>query len=292
MADDTYTYHIHQSVISHKSHAFTRLISEDRTKKLELLKHLLNYSSQPLVICGPEGIGKSTLLRVLQEKTIAKWSYCMIVNPADLSFEKLQESIMQAINQSHTNKQSQSFSALLEQLNQKQKKLILMIDNAGFLIPGLINQIITLAKQHSAVRVIFALSHHELELKNSTDTTINEASLIEIPVLSELQCADFLYLLAAAPQTQLTINDINDKLISAVYQETQGIPGLIVAKFPKNDDQQQQNIKSLKLLILALMTLIVFALCTQWFSNSTYNIKRIAIKEELDTNMTKNGLLD
>lgn len=291
MADDTYTYHINQSVISYKNNIFTRLISEDRTKKLELLKHLLNNSSQPLVICGPEGIGKSTLLKVLQEQTMAKWSYCSIVSPADLSFEKLQQSIMQAINQSSTNKQNQSFLDLFQQLNRQHKKLILMIDDAGFLVPGLIDQIITLAKQYSALRVIFVLDHHELELKNGTDTAINEANLIEIPVLSEAQCTDFLYQIASTRQSALTVNDINDALISAVYQETQGIPGLIVTKFPRNDDDQN-NTKSLKLLILAIMTLIFLALCTQWFSNSNYNIKRIAVKEEVDTTIIKTNLFE
>ena len=291
MADDTYTYHINQSVISYKNNIFTRLISEDRTKKLELLKHLLNNSSQPLVICGPEGIGKSTLLKVLQEQTMAKWSYCTLVSPADLSFEKLQQSIMQAINQSSTNKQNQSFLHLFQQLNRQHKKLILMIDDAGFLVPGLIDQIITLAKQYSALRVIFVLNHHELELKNRTDTAINEANLIEIPVLSEAQCTDFLYQIASTPQSAITVNDINDELISAVYQETQGIPGLIVTKFPRNDDDQN-NTKSLKLLILAIMTLIFLALCTQWFSNSNYNIKRIAVKEEFDTTIIKTNLFE
>ncbi len=291
MADDTYTYHINQSVISYKNNIFTRLISEDRTKKLELLKHLLNNSIQPLVICGPEGIGKSTLLKVLQEQTMAKWSYCSLVSPADLSFEKLQQSIMQAINQSSTNKQNQSFLDLFQQLNRQHKKLILMIDDAGFLVPGLIDQIITLAKQYSALRVIFVLDHHELELKNGTDTAINEANLIEIPVLSEAQCTDFLYQIASTRQSALTVNDINDALISAVYQETQGIPGLIVTKFPRNDDDQN-NTKSLKLLILAIMTLIFLALCTQWFSNSNYNIKRIAVKEEVDTTIIKTNLFE
>jgi DamX protein len=291
MADDTYTYHTNQSVISYKNNTFTRLISEDRTKKLELLKHLLNNSSQPLVICGPEGIGKSTLLKVLQEQTMAKWSYCTIVSPADLSFEKLQQSIMQAINQSSTNKQNQSFSDLFQQLNRQHKKLILIIDNAGFLMPGIINQIITLAKQYSALRVIFVLNHHELELKNSSDTTIDDANLIEIPALSEAQCTEFLYQIASTPQSTITVNDINDALISAVYQETQGIPGLIVTKFPRNDNDEN-NAKSLKLLILAIMTLIVLALCTQWFSNSNYNIKRIAVTEEIDTAINKTKLLE
>jgi DamX protein len=290
MADDTYSYHINQSVISHKNDTFTRLISEDRTKKLELLKHLLDHSSHPLVICGPEGIGKSLLLKVLQERTMAKWTYCTVENPADLSFEKLQLLIMQAINQNSTNRQSPNSSALLQQLNRQHIKLILMIDDAGFLIPGLINQIIMLAKQNPALRVIFVLSHHELELKNSSDTTINEASLIEIPALSELQCSQFLYQIASAPQSTFNINDINDAFISAIYQETQGIPGLIVSKFPKNNNDQ--NIKSLKLLILAVITLIIFALCTEWYSNSNYNINRIAVKEGIDAANNKSSLIE
>ena len=291
MADDTYTYHINQSVISYKNNIFTRLISEDRTKKLELLKHLLNNSSQPLVICGPEGIGKSTLLKVLQEQTMAKWSYCTLVSPADLSFEKLQQSIMQAINQSSTNKQNQSFLDIFQQLNRQHKKLILMIDDAGFLIPGLINQIIRLAKQYSALRVILVLTHHELELKNNSDTTINEASIIEIPPLSELECTEFLYLIATTPQSELTVNDINDDLISTVYQETQGIPGRIVAKFPGNDDDKN-NTKALKLLIIAVIVLIGLALGTQWLSHSNYNIKRIAVTEELDKTLNKSYFID
>jgi len=291
MADDTYSYHLNQSVISHKNDTFTRLISEDRTKKLELLKHLLDHSSHPLVICGPEGIGKSLLLKVLQERPMAKWSYCTVANPADLSFEKLQLFIMQAINQNSTNRQSSSFSDLLQQLNRQHKKLILMIDEAGFLIPGLINQIIMLAKQYSALRVIFVLTHHELELKNSSDTTINEASLIEIPALSELQCTQFLYQMASAPQSTFTINDINDHFISAIYQETQGIPGLIASKFPKNNNVQN-NIKSLKQLILAVITLIILALCTQWYSNSNYNINRIAVKEGIDAAINKSSLIE
>jgi len=291
MADDTYSYHINQSVISHKNYTFTRLISEDRTKKFELLKHLLNHSHQPLVIFGPEGIGKSMLLKVLQEQTMANWRYCNITNPADLSFEKLQQSIIQAINPSLTNKQSPSFSTLFQQLNRQHKKLILMIDDAGFLIPGLINQIIALAKQYSELRVILVLTHHELELKNSSDTTINEASLIEIPPLSKLECTEFLYLIATTPQSELTVNDINDDLISTVYQETQGIPGRIVAKFPGNDDDKN-NTKALKLLIIAVIVLIGLALGTQWLSHSNYNIKRITVTEEFDTTLNKSYFID
>ncbi len=291
MVDDTYTYHINQPVISQKNNNFTRLISEERTKTLELLKHLLNHSGQPLVICGPEGIGKSTLLKVLQEQTIAKWSFCMIVSSADLNFEKLQLSIMQAINQSHSNKQSQSLSNLFQQLKNQHKNLILLFDDAGTLAPGLINQTIALAKQHSALRLVFALTHQELELRNSSDTTINEGNFIEIPALTEQQCADFLYQIAYIPQTQLTVKNINDELITTIYQETQGIPGQMIAKFPTIDDYKN-NTNTLKALVVAVMVLIVLAFFTQWFSNSNYNTKRLSVTEELKLTNTKTGLLE
>ena len=291
MADDTYRYHINQSVISHKSHAFTKLISVDRSKQLELLKHLLNHSHQPLVVCGPEGIGKSTLLKVLQEQTMANWSYCMIANPADLNFEKLQQAIIQEINPNIINKQSQSLTTVFQQLNRQHKKLILMIDDAGCLMPGLINQILVLAKEYALLRVIFVLSHQELELKSLSDTAINEANLIEIPALSEPQCTEFLHLIASDPQTALTANDINDELIAAIYQETHGVPGQIVAKYPRHDNDPN-NTKSLKTLVLAVLVLIFLALCTQWFSHSNYNMKRMVLTEELNTTLSKIGLLE
>jgi len=291
MVGNANTYHINRLDISDKNNTSTKLISEDRNKTLELLRHLLSYSNQPLVICGQDGIGKSTLLKTLQEQTMAKWSYCMITSPADLNFEKLQQAIIQEINPNIKNKHSQSVSSVFQQLDRQHKKLILMIDDAGLLIPGLINQILTLAKEYSLLRVIFVLSHHELDLKSTSDAAINEASLIEIPALSEAQCTEFLYQIATDPQTVITINDINDELISIVYEETQGIPGQILAKFPRTDSDLNHT-KSLKTLVFAVLVLIILALCTQWFSNSSYNIKRIALAKDLDATITEPSLLE
>ena len=291
MADDTYTYQLNHSFISHKSNTFTKLISEERTKKLDLLKHLLIHSSQALVICGPKGIGKTTLLKILQEQTMDKWNYCMIINPADLSFENLEQSILQASKPPITNKHSRSFSDLFQQRIRQHKKLILMIDDAEFLLPGLINQILALAKQYPPLRVIFVLTHHVLESKSISDTAINEAILIEIPALSELQCTEFIYQIASDPQTTITVNDINNELISTIYEETQGIPGQIAAKFPRNYSDKN-NTKSLKTLVLAVIVLMMLALFTQWLSNSNYNIKRMALTKELDTTIIKTGLLE
>ncbi len=77
--NDTFTYHVKKPLIDQKSRAVHSLISQERTRKLELLIHLISNSRQALVVCGPEGIGKSTLLKVLQERKVESWLYCPVV---------------------------------------------------------------------------------------------------------------------------------------------------------------------------------------------------------------------
>ncbi len=49
-----------------KNKVLQSLITQEITQKLDLVLHLLTNSKKELIICGPEGIGKSTLLTLLQ----------------------------------------------------------------------------------------------------------------------------------------------------------------------------------------------------------------------------------
>ncbi len=102
--NDTFTYHVKKPLIDQKSRVIHSLITQERTRKLELLIHLISNSRQALVVCGPEGIGKSTLLKILQERKVESWLYCLVQGNADLSFEKIQEQIAQAIKQDFLNR--------------------------------------------------------------------------------------------------------------------------------------------------------------------------------------------
>jgi DamX protein len=269
---DTFTYHGKMPLIDQKSRDFHSLITQERTQQLELLIHLISNSKQALVICGPEGIGKSTLLKVLQERKTEPWLYCLVQGNTDLSFDKIQEQTAQVIKQKKPDQQVQVLSGVFRLVESQSKKIVLMIDEAGHLAPGLINTIIEYAAKNPVLRVIFVLTHDDLYVKNTSDSAIDSCHLIEIPPLSEKQCDEFLQYLATKPRSQVTFNEFSDGMIEAVYRETQGIPGRIVAELPNLEGAKQSD-NSLWILVTAVAGLVALALVIQWFSGSEYNIK-------------------
>ena len=269
---DTFTYHVKKPFIDQKSRAVRSLITEERTRKLELLIHLISNSRHALVVCGPEGIGKSTLLNVLQERKIESLFYCLVQGHANLSFEKIQEKTAQVIEQDKPDQQIQTLSGVFRLVESQHKKIVLMIDEAGSLAPGLINKIIEYAADHPVLRIIFVLTHDDLYVKNTSDSAIDDCHLIEIPPLSEKQCGEFLHYLATQPRSQVVLNEISDSIIEAVYHETHGIPGRIIAELPALEGAKQSD-NSLWILVAAVAGLVALALGIQWFSASEYNIK-------------------
>ena len=272
--NDTFMYHVTKPSIDQKNRSVPSLITRERTRKLELLIHLISNSGQAVVVCGPEGIGKSTLLKVVQERKVESWIYCLVQGNADLSFEKVLEQIAKVIKQNQPDKPVQTLSGAFRLVESQQKKLVLMIDEAGLLAPALINKIIEYAAKNPVLRVIFVLTHDDLDVKNRSDSAIDDCHLIEIPPLSEKQCGEFLQHLATKPRSQVTFNEISDSLVEDVYRKTQGIPGRIVAELPGFEGAKQSD-NSLWILVAAVAGLIVLALGVQWFSASDYNIRLI-----------------
>ena len=270
--NDIPVYQAKRSLIKQKSRAFNVLITQERIQKLELLLHLISNSRQAVVICGSEGIGKSTMLKVLQERKIDAWLYCHVQGNQHLSFEKIQDQTARAIKQDKKHQQVQSLSGALRLLESQHKIVVLMIDDAGHLAPGLINSIIDYVAEHPVLRVIFVLTHDELDLKNSSDSAIDDCHLIEIPPLSQKQCGEYLQHLATKTRSQIAFNEISDDMIEALYQQTQGIPSRIIAKLPALKNNARRD-NSLRILVAAVVGLVVLALGTQWFSASEYNIK-------------------
>ena len=270
--NDTFTYHVKKPLIDQKNRVFHSLITLERTRELELLIHLIANSRQALIVCGPEGIGKSTLLKVLQDRKIESWLYSLVQGNADLSFEKIQEQTALAIKQYNPDKQVQALSGAFSLVESQHKKIVLMIEEAGHLAPGLINTIIEYTVENPVLRVIFVLTHDDLFVKNRSDSAIDDCHLIEIPPLSKKQCGEFLQYLATKPRSQIAFNELSDGMIEAVYRETQGIPGRIIAALPGLEDTKQGD-NSLWILVAAVAGLVVLALGIQWFSASQYNIK-------------------
>ncbi len=224
-------------VIYHSSHAdnrqsldnIHRLVTLERSQKLDLLIHLINNLSQSLVVCGPEGIGKTTLLNVLQEHKQDHWRLFWTEGSGQLSFESLTEQCQRELS----DVDGASLAEKLSQLDQRQQKLVWIVDNAGSLVPGLISALIQFAKPYDCLRLIFALTHDELHLKNSSDPEISECHLIEIPPLSQQHYTAFLQNLSAGQSAMISFNAINDGLVENLYRKTHGIPGKIIEELPR-----------------------------------------------------------
>ena len=215
--NDTYMYHVKKPLIDQKSKTVHSLITQERTRKLELLIHLISNSRHALVVCGPQGIGKSTLLKVLQEHKVESWLYCLLQGNKDLSIEKIQNQTAHVIKQKFPNQQIQTLTDVLQLVERQHKKVVLMIDEAGHLAPGLINAIIEYAVKNPVLRVIFVLTHDELYEKNSSDNSIDHCHLIEVPPLSEKQCGEFLQNLATKSRSPVTFDKISDDMIETVF---------------------------------------------------------------------------
>ncbi|MDO9103636.1 MAG: SPOR domain-containing protein [Methylovulum sp.] len=283
---DTFTYSM-KKLGSGQSHAIDHsLITQERKQKLELLIHLISNLTQTLVICGPQGIGKTTLLHVLHERKIDSWLYCLVQGSADLSFEAIQERVNLAVKPDKQSGKSQDFS----QSANNNKKIVLLIDNAGALVPGLITAIIQYAWTNPLLRVVFVLTHDELHVKNSTDQIVDDCHFVEIPPLSEKQCGDFLQQLSTKPWARLSLNTINDSMIRNVYRHTHGIPGRIIAELP-GLAKGQKSINSLWLLSAAVAGLVVIALGIQWYSadkkNKAVEDGPVVLEQEVGTAQTQ-----
>ena len=71
-------------------------------------------------------------------------------------------------------------SADLSLLERGHKNILLIIDEAGQLTAGVMDELINYAAQHSFLKLIFVLTHDELDLKNDTEVALPDCHVIEI----------------------------------------------------------------------------------------------------------------
>ena len=216
--------------------AIKSLITAERAQKFELLIHLIINFNRPLIVNGPTGIGKSTLLTVLREQRPVEGHYCFMAGDHQLNFAAIQERLRSFLETEQPACKGFSLDDAIALLERKKLKLILMIDNAGELIPGLIDTLSEYALANPALRVIFSLTQDELYIKSRSDRSVEDCHFIELLPLSEKQCRDFLQNLSGKPDAPISFNAVSDNMVEYVYRETHGIPGQIVAQLPRLSD--------------------------------------------------------
>jgi DamX protein len=212
--------------------AIQSLISLERSQKLDLLIHLISNLSQSLVLCGPAGIGKTKLLDIIQERKVDSWHICRIKATQELSFEAVCHLIVASIKQDYAELKHYDLAEMLDHFEQNKLKLVVVIDDAGELVPGLITTLCQYALANPVLRIVFVLTQDELYIKKSSDKAIDDCHFIELPPLTEKQCGEFLQNLSGKPDAIVSFNAISPALVEKIYQETHGIPGKIMAILP------------------------------------------------------------
>ncbi|HEY8096770.1 MAG TPA: SPOR domain-containing protein [Methylobacter sp.] len=143
----------------------------------------------------------------------------------------------------------------------------MIVDNAGELVPGLISAIIQYAAANPVLRVVFALTHDELQVKRGSDRAVDDCHIVEIPPLSEKQCGDFLQDLSTKPYANLSFKAIGENMIAHIYRDTHGVPGRIIAEVSGLSGAKPGG-KLKWVLILAVAAAIAIAVGVQWLASS------------------------
>lgn len=234
--NDNLTYK--KRVIGGANQAERTLITLERSQKLDLLIHLLTNLRQALVVCGPEGIGKSTLLKTLQEQRKDQWQICRLPGSSALSFEAIVNHLSRFLNLSNS---SIGFDLSSLRAYCEKQKVVLIVDDAGQLVPGLIGELTDFSGSLSGLRLVFSMTYDEFHIKSATDKALEDCHFIELPPLNQKQCGEYLQNLSAQPGAQLSFNAITESLVANLYRQTNGIPGRILAEVPKLNQYQSQR---------------------------------------------------
>ena len=139
--------------------------------KQDLLLHLLANLPQSILLLGTQGTGKTALLRQIQGRMHDNWRVCALQGSANLSFERVIEEMAISLPRSASTagNSEERLDEQLRQLGQLPGRLVLLLDDAGLLIPGLLAAICQFVRLHPEIRLVFALRPEELAAKSATD---------------------------------------------------------------------------------------------------------------------------
>ena len=240
----TYSYRSRPAALLKAKPAERMLLTLERSQKLDLLIHLLANLHKSLILTGPRGIGKTTLLNALKDSHQSIWPICILQGSASLSFEAVINQLSRFLEL--TGARSGFDLSLLRNYCEKQK-VVLVIDDADLLLPGLINELMDFADSLRNLRLVCAMNYDEFKSKPGFEKSIQTDAwhFIELPPLNQPQCLEFLQNLSAQPGALISFNSINEPLVATLYRQTQGIPGLLIAELPKLNQYQRRQYRRL-----------------------------------------------
>ncbi len=238
MADnDLFSTALNHSSFDNEGLDFLPLITKERTQKFDLLLHLIPNLKQHLIVSGASGIGKTLLLDMIYDIDSEAWQCCFVQGSDELSFETIEAQLIKTMRRN----KYESLDRAFQDFQDKHKKIVLIIDDAGLLVSGLITTLIDYATNQLALKLIFSLTPEARQNHLKTDRVLENCYLLEIPPLSKNQCAYFLRHLAAKPRTYHSSQILDEKLLDKIYRETQGIPAHLISYFTKLSREKQND---------------------------------------------------
>ena len=209
-------------------------LSTERAEKYDLLLHLLENLQQPLILVGPEGIGKTTFLQKLQGDKADDWQICYVQCNAKISTKNINETLLENLSRQSDLGSDATLANVLASYESRNVKVVLLIDDAALLKPSLVAELCQFAAVSKILRIVFSLISGQVEKLNATSDAIDGCYFIEIPTLSKWQCAKYLQNLSVNPANQIDIKRISPDLVGKVHVDTAGVPGKVLTYFTKN----------------------------------------------------------
>ena len=221
-------------------------------QKLDLLFHLVSSKQNVLILRGKSGVGKTTILSMLSTKQFDSSDIFLLKATRQHTLEIIQNELVQSVGE--IDQQEQSLGYSLEAYAQRDRHVVLLIDNAAQLVAGLTSALVDYAYQYSALQLVFAYAPEEYSAVNNLEDIANKCHFIDLPELNYAQCEKFIRQVICYEKSQYRQKDIDDSLVALIYRKTQGNPRKII-RFIKKEKRDFSNKYFLAIISTMLMGL-------------------------------------
>jgi DamX protein len=242
------------------------LLSPARKQKFELLTSLIKTQQQSLIVCGPGGIGKTTILKRLAKSNNTRQLWNYVECDVSLRFSMLITHLSSVLSLSKERSSKNTLSKIAQKLAGQLRKIansghtvVLVLDDAGNLQAGVLTKFLAFARQCQGLQVIMAMTPDDLFIKRSTDNAIDDCYVVEIPPLTKQESEKFTLNFLQENQQRLDLETISEDFTDEIYRKSQGNPGIILQGISKMGDQSHSlpgEHKNSRLLWLALLGFI------------------------------------
>ncbi|QSA96195.1 ATP-binding protein [Methylococcus sp. EFPC2] len=154
--------------------------------KLELVLHLLANLPQSLLLLAPKGAGKTALMRQIQATAPPGWHVCYLLATPNHSFERILDEMSLTLRRpgqpAMDDDPETALTGYLVQLEKQGRVLLLLLDDAGVLMPGLLSALCRFARLHAPLKLAFGLRPEELQGKAIGDAlALSDAHRVTLP---------------------------------------------------------------------------------------------------------------